>query len=163
MDVSLFISHSYSVYKFPSITVITVIWDESFGRLLFLVLSFPRPHSLPFILMVLYTECYCPRGWCLCNLTAVLLVFMLSFSSAIARAIFYMLDYVASVIKSTQKLLLLYILWCVIHWIPSYNSFSIVYHSIQNHPAYASRVVLFATWDGWEATTQFSLLCDSDK
>lgn len=130
------------------------------GKVLFLVLPFSRPHSPPLILMVLYTECFCPEAD---TSTVWQLLYLFSCSpltSAIARAVFYMLDYVVSVIKSTQKLLLLYTLWCVVHYIPSYNSFSIVYDTIQHMHL---ELYLFVTWDGWEDTTQFSLLCNSDK
>lgn len=137
----MFLSHSYSVSKFPSITVITVIWDESIGETtVFSPAIFQAPFTTSYsdgIVGIVYRMSL-PRGWCLCSLTAAPLVFMFSFTSAIARAIFYTLDYVVSVIKSTQKPLLLYTLWCVVHYMPSYNSFSV---SIWNHPAYASRVV----------------------
>lgn len=75
---------------------------------------------------------------------------MLSFTSAVARIVSYTLVYVASVIKSSQGLLLLCTPSYVVHYTLSSDFFPPFY--TQRHLAYIFRVVII-----------FSLLFDSDK
>lgn len=145
-----FISHSYSVLSFIVLLLSQSSGMNVLGKLLFLVLPFPRPRSPPFILMALYWECYCPSGRCACFPA-------LFFPLLLLEQYFPCWIMLLLRLKVLKNCYALHPIMCG-PLCTILNPFSIVHRSIRSHPAYASRVVFIATWDGWEDTTQFSLL-----
>lgn len=98
-------------FKFHSLTAITVIWDECTGETTVFSPAIPQAPFTTFYSDGIVLRMLLPqRPMCLFSCSP--------FPSAVARAVFSMLDYVASAIKSTQKLL------CF----APYNVWSTVYH-----------------------------------